>query len=54
MASNTAQARMSEDIITRLRAVAILSQIARNERNDVADRIHAIEILGKMHGWMKR
>jgi hypothetical protein len=30
---------MSEDIITRSRAVAVLSEIARNERNDVADRI---------------
>jgi hypothetical protein len=42
---------MSEDTITRSRAVAILSEIARNERNDVADRIYAIEVLARILGW---
>jgi hypothetical protein len=42
---------MSEDIITRSRAVAVLSEIARNERNDVADRIYAIEVLARILGW---
>jgi hypothetical protein len=37
--------------ISRSRAIAILEGIARDEGNDAADRIHAIEILGKMHGW---
>jgi hypothetical protein len=42
---------VSEDIITRSRAVAILSEIARNERNDVADRIYAMEVLARILGW---
>jgi hypothetical protein len=37
--------------INRDRALAILSEIARDEGNAAADRIHAVEILAKMLGW---
>ena len=49
MTKNTG-ARTS-NAFTRDDAIAFLTQIVLDEKNDAADRAYAVEILAKMEGW---
>ena len=42
---------MNKDVITRERAIEILSPIARDAGNAAMDRIRAVETLARMNGW---